>query len=186
MRAYTYLAMESGANITGNDLISIGFRPGRAIGVALRLIPQASKQLDRESMERELRAVLADPVRNAMHPQFAELAQALREEQEKPDLNATGSLIDHDLRSRRSFLFDSTYLRPEWYNQIQARLLHAAAVGEDRCQSKRSHLALWASLAHWRCLTHSSSTRISAMAVEWSGSMERWFFWRRFQMSILT
>jgi tRNA-splicing ligase RtcB len=70
--------------MTGNDLIELGFRPGRAIGVALRLIPEAEKALDAEGIERELRAVLADPVRNAAHPQFSELAEVLREEQEKP------------------------------------------------------------------------------------------------------
>src|SRR5437764_583290 len=70
--------------MTGDDLISLGFKPGRAIGIALRLIPVASKVLDRDALERELRAVLADPVRNAAHPQFAELAEALREEQEAP------------------------------------------------------------------------------------------------------
>src|SRR3954469_21827079 len=70
--------------MTGYDLIELGFRPGRAIGVALRLIPEAEKALDAEGIERELRAVLADPVRNAAHPQFSELAEVLREEQEKP------------------------------------------------------------------------------------------------------
>ncbi|HEX4794002.1 MAG TPA: RtcB family protein [Humisphaera sp.] len=70
--------------MTGNDLIAIGFKPGRAVGVALRLIPAASKTLDPESLERELRAVLADPVGNAAHAQFAGLAQVLREEQDKP------------------------------------------------------------------------------------------------------
>jgi tRNA-splicing ligase RtcB (3'-phosphate/5'-hydroxy nucleic acid ligase) len=80
----TLIDMERADQITGNDLISLGFAPGRAIGVALRLIPDASKVLDRAALERELRAVLADPMRNAAHPQFAELAEALREEQEKP------------------------------------------------------------------------------------------------------
>ena len=70
--------------MTGNDLIAMGFKPGRALGVALRLIPAASKTLDPESLERELRAVLVDPVGNAAHVQFADLAQALREELDKP------------------------------------------------------------------------------------------------------
>src|SRR5438128_2647170 len=57
--------------MTGNDLIQLGFRPGRAIGVALRLIPETAKSLDAAGIERELRAVLADPVRNATHPYFS-------------------------------------------------------------------------------------------------------------------
>ena len=35
-------------------------------------------------MLRELKAVLADPVHNAAHPYFAELARALREDMERP------------------------------------------------------------------------------------------------------
>src|SRR5438270_11983419 len=70
--------------MTGNDLIKLGFRPGRVIGVALRLSPEAAKLLDAAGIERELRAVLADPVRNATHPYFSELADILREGQERP------------------------------------------------------------------------------------------------------
>ena len=70
--------------MTGKDLIAMGFAPGKALGVALRLIPEASKTLDPASLERELRAVLADPVHNGTHPQFGELADALREEMERP------------------------------------------------------------------------------------------------------
>lgn len=70
--------------MTGNDLIQLGFRPGPAIGVALRLIPEAEKALGREGVERELRAVLAAPVANAAHPYFADLATVLREETDKP------------------------------------------------------------------------------------------------------
>jgi tRNA-splicing ligase RtcB len=73
--------------VTGNDLINMGFKPGRAVGVALRLIPKAATTLDPESLERELRAVLADPVHNATHPQFGELADVLREELEKPEFH---------------------------------------------------------------------------------------------------
>src|SRR3954470_8524910 len=70
--------------MNGSDLITMGFPPGPAIGLALRLIPQATRKLDDESVERELRAVLADPVANAAHPYFAELARVLREQNEKP------------------------------------------------------------------------------------------------------
>ena len=70
--------------MTGKDLIRLGFKPGATMGIALRLIPRAAAGLDAESVERELRAVLENPVQNAAHPYFAELAQALREEMEKP------------------------------------------------------------------------------------------------------
>jgi tRNA-splicing ligase RtcB len=70
--------------MTGSDLIAMGFPPGPAIGMALRLIPQAAKTLDGEAIERELRAVLSDPVANAAHRHFAELARVLREQNEKP------------------------------------------------------------------------------------------------------
>ena len=70
--------------MTGKDLINLGYPHGPVVGLALRLIPRAAKTLDHASIERELRAVLADPVANAAHPHFAELARALREESEKP------------------------------------------------------------------------------------------------------
>ncbi|HZL38067.1 MAG TPA: RtcB family protein [Tepidisphaeraceae bacterium] len=69
---------------TGDDLIALGFTPGRAVGIALRLIRPASKVLDADALVRELKAVLADPIGNAAHPQFAELALALREALERP------------------------------------------------------------------------------------------------------
>src|SRR5688500_11870498 len=70
--------------MTGSDLIKMGYSHGPVVGLALRLIPEAAKTLDEGSIIRELRAVLADPVANAAHPHFAELARALREEAEKP------------------------------------------------------------------------------------------------------
>ena len=70
--------------MSGRDLINLGFPEGPAIGMALVLIKKARKTLDREAIERELKAVLAEPIANAAHPQFAELARVLREENEKP------------------------------------------------------------------------------------------------------
>ena len=70
--------------MTGKDLIKLGFKPGEAVGVALRLIPEASKHLDEEGLRRELTAVLSDPVHNAAHPQFSELAQVLGGQSERP------------------------------------------------------------------------------------------------------
>jgi tRNA-splicing ligase RtcB len=71
-------------DVTGKDLIKLGFKPGQSVGVALRLIPGAAKHLDEDAVRRELRAVLDDPAHNAAHPYFAELAQVLREESERP------------------------------------------------------------------------------------------------------
>src|SRR5215212_1314760 len=68
----------------GSDLINLGYPPGPAIGAALKAIKRAKKSLNREAIERELRAVLADPVRNAAHEHFADVARILREEAERP------------------------------------------------------------------------------------------------------
>jgi tRNA-splicing ligase RtcB len=68
----------------GKDLIKLGYKPGAVIGAALQLIPEAAKTLDREGLERELKAVLDDPIANAAHPYFAEVARLLRRENEKP------------------------------------------------------------------------------------------------------
>ena len=70
--------------LTGKDLIRIGFSRGPVVGMALRLIPEAAKSLEEPAIERELRAVLKDPVANAAHPYFAEVARALRVEAERP------------------------------------------------------------------------------------------------------
>ena len=70
--------------MTGNDLIQLGFEPGPALGLALKLAKKARKQLDDESVRRELKAVLHNPAQNASHPQFAELARVLREQSERP------------------------------------------------------------------------------------------------------
>ena len=50
----------------------------------MKLIPKAMKRLGREGVERELKAVLENPVQNAGHSDFAELARVLRGESEKP------------------------------------------------------------------------------------------------------
>lgn len=64
----------------GKDLIKMAFKPGPSVGVALLLIPKAAEQLNPHQIERELKAVLDDPISNAAHPQFAELARVLREQ----------------------------------------------------------------------------------------------------------
>src|SRR5579859_3236040 len=70
--------------MTGKELIAMGFKEGAAVGVAMKLIPKAMKRLGREGVERELKAVLENPVQNAGHSDFAELARVLRGESEKP------------------------------------------------------------------------------------------------------
>ena len=70
--------------MTGDDLIQLGFQSGPAIGVALRLVRKAARHLDEEGIKRELKAVLENPVQNAAHPYFAELARVLREQSERP------------------------------------------------------------------------------------------------------
>jgi tRNA-splicing ligase RtcB len=68
----------------GKDLLDLGYPAGPAIGAALKAIKRAKKSLDRDAIERELRGVLADPVRNASHEHFADVARILREEAERP------------------------------------------------------------------------------------------------------
>lgn len=84
IRAGAYYISDRRHVMTGRDLLNLGFSPGRAVGVALLLIPEASKHLDDESIRRELKAVLDNPVQNAAHPYFAELARVLREDSERP------------------------------------------------------------------------------------------------------
>ena len=62
----------------------MGYKPGPVIGVALRAMPQALATLGPQALRRELKAVLDDPVRNAAHPQLSDVAQALRDEAERP------------------------------------------------------------------------------------------------------
>ncbi len=71
--------------ITGNDLITLGFTQGRLVGLALKLARKAAKAgLDDDSILRELKAVLDQPVSNAAHPYFAELVEAIGAKQNQP------------------------------------------------------------------------------------------------------
>ncbi|HEY2586333.1 MAG TPA: RtcB family protein [Tepidisphaeraceae bacterium] len=70
--------------MTGKDLIKLGFKPGAAIGVALRLIPEAAKHLNEVQIRRELKAVLENPAQHSTHPYFGEVAVALRDQEERP------------------------------------------------------------------------------------------------------
>ncbi len=69
--------------MNGKDLIHLGFTPGRAVGTALSLVPKALAELGQEGVDRELKAVLADPAQHLDHPYFGPLAQVLRENAER-------------------------------------------------------------------------------------------------------
>jgi tRNA-splicing ligase RtcB len=62
----------------GKDLTAVGIRPGPAMGVAMRVLPRAAKQLGRAGALAELGRVAADPGAHADHPQFADVAAALQ------------------------------------------------------------------------------------------------------------
>lgn len=72
--------------MNAKQLLKLGFKQGPLIGVALRLVRDAKAQggLSDEQLERELTAVLNDPVHNAAHPYFSELARMLREASAPP------------------------------------------------------------------------------------------------------
>jgi tRNA-splicing ligase RtcB len=65
--------------MTGADLIKLGLKQGKAIGVALRLFPAAQAALGEEQARAELVAVIADPPAHIGHPHFADLARLLCE-----------------------------------------------------------------------------------------------------------
>ena len=67
--------------MTGTDLLALGFQPGPAIGVALRLIEKAGA-LGEAQIKQRLAAVLADPNAHAGDPQFGELADLLARQSE--------------------------------------------------------------------------------------------------------
>jgi tRNA-splicing ligase RtcB len=63
--------------MSGKELIKLGFKPGPAIGVAIRLAATARQSLNKRELKQELLAVLNDPAAHTSHPQLAELAQTL-------------------------------------------------------------------------------------------------------------
>lgn len=73
----TYVKFEM-ANLKGNDLMAIGFEPGAALGVALRLIKKHYHPNEkREVILETLQAVLNDPSSYVEHEVFGALADAL-------------------------------------------------------------------------------------------------------------
>src|SRR5258706_7687636 len=65
------------------DVLKLGFRPGPAIGVALKLIPDAKRALGARVLEDDLKALAIEPNAYTEHPHLALLAKALIEHNEK-------------------------------------------------------------------------------------------------------
>ncbi|HYE21372.1 MAG TPA: RtcB family protein [Tepidisphaeraceae bacterium] len=65
------------------DLLKIGFKPGPAIGVALKLIPDAKRALGARVLRDDLEALAREPNAYTRHPHLALLAQALIEHNAK-------------------------------------------------------------------------------------------------------
>src|SRR5262245_58513914 len=68
--------------MSGKELIKLGFKPGPAIGVAIRLASAARQSMDKRELKQELKAVLQDPAAHVAHPQFGEVAQALLQQEQ--------------------------------------------------------------------------------------------------------
>src|SRR5690606_28039333 len=62
-------------------LIGLGMKEGKAIGVALKLLPEAQKAMSPGILQRDLAAVIAEPNAHTEHPHLALLAKALLEQQ---------------------------------------------------------------------------------------------------------
>ncbi len=59
------------------DLLKLGYQPGPAIGVAIKLIPAAQRELGSARVKEDLAALLNNPAEFLDHSHFADLAQAL-------------------------------------------------------------------------------------------------------------
>src|SRR5438132_14359518 len=69
--------------MTGDDLLKLGFTPGRSVGIALKLIHKHRKALGERVLEDDLRAILKEPNAYKEHTHWAMLAEALIEERER-------------------------------------------------------------------------------------------------------
>lgn len=59
------------------ELLNLGFKPGPAIGVAVKLMPELRKKIARDVLENDLRALAKEPNAYKDHPHLALLARAL-------------------------------------------------------------------------------------------------------------
>src|SRR5438034_237149 len=62
------------------DLLKLGYQPGPAIGIALKLIPEAKRALGARVLENDLKALVNEPNAYTNHPHLALLAQAILEQ----------------------------------------------------------------------------------------------------------
>jgi tRNA-splicing ligase RtcB len=67
----------------GRDLIKLGFKPGKALGVALKLIGEHRSALGKRVIESDLTAIVKEPNAYKDHVHWKLLAEALLEETEK-------------------------------------------------------------------------------------------------------
>ena len=63
--------------LAAKDLLKLGFTPGPAIGIALKLMPRAHKDLGARIIESDLRAILKEPNAYKEHTHWKMLAEAL-------------------------------------------------------------------------------------------------------------
>jgi len=62
------------------DLLKLGLEPGPAIGVALKIIPDAKRALGARVLESDLKALINEPNAYKNHPHLALLAEAILEQ----------------------------------------------------------------------------------------------------------
>lgn len=65
------------------DLLKLGMTPGPAIGVGLKVLPDARKAMGKANLQRDLERVIAEPHAHADHPHLGLLAKALIEQQRR-------------------------------------------------------------------------------------------------------
>lgn len=65
------------------DLIKLGFKPGPAIGEALKAIPEATKALGANVLKRDLEALAREPNAYTEHPHFALIAKAMLDQEQR-------------------------------------------------------------------------------------------------------
>jgi tRNA-splicing ligase RtcB (3'-phosphate/5'-hydroxy nucleic acid ligase) len=70
-------------DVKARDLIKLGFKPGPAIGVAMKVIPEAKRALGARVLENDLKALASEPNAYTEHPHLALIAQALIEQNAK-------------------------------------------------------------------------------------------------------
>ncbi|HTW93373.1 MAG TPA: RtcB family protein [Tepidisphaeraceae bacterium] len=64
--------------VTSEDLLRLGFKPGKAFGVALKIANAAAADLPAEQVESDLRELLTSPQTYAADARYSELAAALQ------------------------------------------------------------------------------------------------------------